>query len=202
MFAMTLLRPVRRHLLASMALGLLCPSSPAAAQLEAGGNISFAPIALQDDPSGADRLGRLRFRGAIELRRTDADGGEGQNFRGYSGLWVSKDGRRVAGVNFGEWMTASLTYDRDGHLAGLSDIATGPLLDEAGRIFEAEDDKDAEALDFDGKRFLVGFERHDRILGYRDFKSPAQTIALPSPALANIPYNMGFSSVAPSRMAA
>ena len=74
--------------------------------------------------------------------------------------------------------------------------AAGPLLDEKGEPFARPDDKDAEALDFDGSRFLVGFETHDRVLAYRDFTSGAEPIELPEAALAGIPRGAGFSSVA------
>jgi hypothetical protein len=74
--------------------------------------------------------------------------------------------------------------------------AAGPLLDDKGQPFAHADDKDAEALDFDGSRFLVGFETHDRVLAYRDFTSAAEPIELPAEALVGIPRGAGFSSVA------
>src|SRR4030095_7371973 len=72
-----------------------------------------------------------------------------------------------------------------------SDVCSSDL-----QPFAHADDKDAEALDFDGSRFLVGFETHDRVLAYRDFTSPAEPIQLPKEALVGIPRGTGFSSVA------
>ena len=110
-------------------------------------------------------LGPLRFRGAVTVTRTEG------RFVGWSGFWVSPDGSRFAAVDGGDWAQGTLSYDGDGNLASLTVQAAGPLLDDKGQPFAHPDDKDAEALDFDGSRFLVGFETHDRVLAYRDFTS-------------------------------
>jgi hypothetical protein len=135
-------------------------------------------------------LGPLRFRGAVTVTRTEG------RFFGWSGFWVSPDGNRFSAVNDGDWAQGSLSYDGDGKLASLTVQAAGLLLDEKGQPFAHQDDKDAEALDFDGSRFLVGFETHDRVLAYRDFTSPAERVELPAEALVGIPRGAGFSSVA------
>ena len=136
------------------------------------------------------QLGPLRFKGAVTITRTDG------RFFGWSGLWVSPDGSRFAAVDGGDWAQGTLSYDGDGNLASLAVQAAGPLLDDKGQPFAHPDDKDAEALDFDGSRFLVGFETHDRVLAYRDFTSAAEPIELPKEALVGIPRGAGFSSVA------
>ena len=136
------------------------------------------------------QLGPLRFKGAVSVTRTEG------RFFGWSGFWVSPDGSRFAAVDGGDWAQGSLSYDADGNLASLTVQATGPLLDDKGEPFTHQDDKDAEALDFDGSRFLVGFETHDRVLAYRDFTSAAERIELPEEALVGIPRGAGFSSVA------
>ena len=136
------------------------------------------------------QLGPLRFKGAVAVTRSD------RRFLGWSGLWVSPDGSRFAAVDGGDWAQGSLGHDRDGNLASLTVQAAGPLLDDKGQPFAHQDDRDAEALDFDGSRFLVGFETHDRVLAYRDFASAAEPIELPKEALVGIPRGAGFSSVA------
>ncbi len=138
----------------------------------------------------AKQLGPLRFKGAVTVTRSEG------RFRGWSGLWVSPDGSRFAAVDGGDWAQGTLSYDGDGSLASLTVQAAGPLLDDKGQPFAHQDDKDAEALDFDGSRFLVGFETHDRVLAYRDFTSAAERIDLPEEALVGIPRGTGFSSVA------
>ena len=90
--------------------------------------------------------------GAVTVARTEG------RFFGWSGFWVSPDGNRFSGVNDGDWAQGTLSYDSDGNLVSLTVQAAGPLLDDKGQPFSHPDDKDAEALDFDGSRFLVGFE--------------------------------------------
>ena len=119
-----------------------------------------------------------------------------RKFFGWSGLWVSPDGTRFAAVEGGDWAQGILSYDGNGDLASLTVQAAGPLLDEKGQPFANDDDKDAEALDFDGARFLVGFETHDRVLAYKGFTSAAEPVRLPDEALIGIPRGAGFSSVA------
>jgi hypothetical protein len=136
------------------------------------------------------QLAPLRFKGAVTVARTQG------RFVGWSGFWVSPDGSRFSAVNDGDWAQGTLAYDGDGNLASLTVQAAGLLLDEKGQPFAHQDDKDAEALDFDGSRFIVGFETHDRVLAYRDFTSAAEPIELPAEALVGIPRGAGFSSVA------
>jgi hypothetical protein len=136
------------------------------------------------------QLAPLRFKGAVTVTRTNG------KFFGWSGFWVSPDGSRFAGVDGGDWAQGTLSYDGDGNLASLTVQAAGPLLDDKGLPFAHPDDKDAEALDFDGARFVVGFETHDRVLAYRDFTSAAEPVELPQEALIGIPRGAGFSSVA------
>jgi hypothetical protein len=136
------------------------------------------------------QLGPLRFKGAVTVARAEG------RFVGWSGFWVSPDGKRFSGVNDGNWAQGTLSYDGEGNLASLTVQAAGLLLDEKGQPFAHPDDKDAEALDFDGSRFIVGFETHDRVLAYRDFTSAAEPVELPAEALVGIPRGTGFSSVA------
>ena len=152
--------------------------------------VAVKPISLfQDDPARRE-VGLLRFRGAVEVTSDD------DLFGGYSGLWVSPDGRRLSAVQNGHWAEAQLSYDEDGDLADFDLIALGRLLDEAGQPFVDAADQDAEALDNDGQRFIVGFETNNRLLVYRDFTSPAERIALPPEALEGVPPVAGLSSVA------
>ncbi len=152
--------------------------------------VTVKPIRLfQDDPARQE-VGLLRFRGAVEVTSDD------ESFGGYSGLWVSPDGRRLSAVQDGHWTEAQLSYDGNGDLADFDLIALGRLLDETGQPFEEATDQDAEALDYDGQRFIVGFETNNRLLGYHDFTSPAERIALPPEALEGVPPVAGLSSVA------
>jgi hypothetical protein len=133
--------------------------------------------------------GSLTFRGAVMVSYGDND------FYGWSGLWVSPDGQRFAAVQQGSWVTGRISYDGNGELSGLTANAAGALLDEQGKPFTNDVDQDAEALDFDGKRFIVGFETNDRVLAYREFTAAAERLPLPPEALVGIGNGAGFSSV-------
>lgn len=135
-------------------------------------------------------VGSLEFRGALSLTFREA------GLSGLSGLWVSPDGSRLVGVEDGGWIDANLSYDESGSLTGFTLSDRRPLLDSNGEAFSDPRDQDAEALDFDGTKYLVGFEEHDRILAYPSLRSPSQAIELPQAFLSDIFPGAGVSSVA------
>lgn len=151
--------------------------------------ISVERILPPNAPSMALKLGPFRYRGALSLISKES------GFNGYSGLWVSADGAKLAAVEGGKWMEATLAYDRAGNLRGMKVTDSGALLDADGNPLSREEDQDAEALSFDGHRYLVGFEDHHRVVAYPTFRSPATDLELPPQAIAGIPRETGFSSV-------
>ncbi len=106
-------------------------------------------------------VGRLRWRGGLELRAADGD------FGGFSGLYLHDDHRFTAVTDKGRWLTGRLLYDPAGDLAGIDDTEMGRLRDPAGRPLEGKRDQDAEALAplADGS-VLVAFEHRHRIWRY------------------------------------
>jgi hypothetical protein len=123
--------------------------------------VQSSPLALDLERPDRDRVGKLLFRGAIELRAQD-DG-----FGGLSGLTVSPDGRRMVSVSDrGAVVTAALDYDGAGRLAAARDVAVRPLPDRDGAPV-AGGRRDAEALTRlpDG-RWAVSFERRHRVQVY------------------------------------
>lgn len=154
---------------------------------------TIIPFSLPADLGPTARLGPLIFRGGLTLGTADG------SFHGFSGLWVSPDGKRLVGVEQGKWVTGRLGYDRSGNLTGFTPMEAGWLLDEQGKPFTSEDDNDSEGLDFDGNRFIVGFETNDRILTYKSLKGPAERVPLPREALEDIYRGAGYSSVAALR---
>ena len=118
------------------------------------------------------------------------------DFYGWSGIWVSPDGAELIGVEGGTWVRARLSYDADGNLAGFAPTAAGRLHDERGQPLAEGDDSDAEALDFDGTDFLVGFETNDRVMRYRDLDGPGIPLPIPQSIIETIFRGTGFSSVA------
>lgn len=139
--------------------------------------IRAAPIrSFSKSGVGGDRVGRLRFRGGLVLRSSDAA------FGGFSGLEISPDGTRLLAVSdAGAWFRARLSY-RGSRPAGLSAARIGPILALGNKRLQRGRDRDAEALrlvkgDLDSGVVLVGFEANQRI-GY--FKLKAGSIGSPS----------------------
>jgi len=118
------------------------------------------PLKL-DDPS-ARQVGRLIWRGGLSLKANSA------HFGGWSDLYVSPDGRRLTSIaDVGEWLTATIDYDKDGNLAGLSDARIGPLHGPDGKPLSGKLEADSEGMAHmpDGS-WLVSFERRHRIWRY------------------------------------
>lgn len=150
--------------------------------------LTVKPLLLPKNLGRQVKLGSLEYRGGVTIGST----ADPTVFHGFSGLWVSPDGKTLAAVEHGKWITAELRYDQRGDLAGFALKDSGPLLDEKGKPFSDDEDMDSEALDFDGQHFLVGFETHGRVLAYDEFKAAAQPITLPDEAVGK---KGGFSSV-------
>lgn len=112
---------------------------------------------------GAERVGRLRYRGGLELV---ARGDRGE-FGGLSALEVLEDGRVVAVSDDGQWVQFQLVLDPEGALVGAADFRSAPLRDENGAQFPNKEAADAEGLAqlLDG-RFAVSFEQTQSIRIY------------------------------------
>ena len=93
---------------ALLSLGLLLGHGGAAAEpLE----VSSIGRRLNVEDWSQTRLGRLAWRGGLELTSPSKD------FGGFSGLLIEQDGRRLLAVtDRGMWLRAELDYDEDGFL--------------------------------------------------------------------------------------
>jgi len=199
---LTALRPAcaARLCLFATVVALSAPAGPASAagvdekpvDLEAAA-VSFAPFS-----SATERFGGLEWRGGIEI---DSDH---ENFGGYSGLVLSKDGTKLVAVSDrGWWFTADVAYDGD-RLSGIANGRTARLLGPGGKRFKGNHRQDAEGLSAYGPKgtsgdLLVAFERRERILRYRfgrhGFKARPKTIRLPRDA-RRAKYNKELEAVA------
>jgi hypothetical protein len=128
------------------------------------------PLAIQssqltfklDDPA-ATRIGRLVWRGGIEMKANSP------NFGGWSDLHVTPDGRALTSISDeGAWLTATIDYDAKGNLAGLGSAKIGQLRGLEGKSIQKKAEADAEAMARlpDGS-WLVAFERRHRLWHYR-----------------------------------
>jgi hypothetical protein len=160
---------------------------------------SAEPLALKSAPvtifaeHAEEPIGKLEFRGGIVLRAAD------RRFGGLSGLRVSADGTRLTAVSDqGYWITATLSYDSRGQLAAAGGAEIGVLTAENGRPLGDKRVGDAESLERVRGGWLVGFERTQRIMLYRDADRPfARAAPFPAPpGLAAAPPNEGLESLA------
>ncbi len=138
--------------------------------MAAHGEVWAEPVPLEPGRIETDRPGAVTFWGGLWLidRRP--------GFGGFSALDVSDDGARLLAVSDrGAVLTATLRYDPDGRLTGLTDTVLALLLDIDGRPAGPVVRRDAEAIARlpDGS-LVIAFERNHRLLRYRG--DPSETV--------------------------
>ena len=135
-----------------------------------GGGDVARPLVLKNRTIGLSRTdptatvqGKLRFRGGLELRSSDAD------FGGLSALLVTSDGARFLAVtDRSHWVTGTLEYE-NGMLVRALGETIAPMLDPDGRPLvmkkgDAEGLATAEEGNFDD--VFVSFEGQHRVWRY------------------------------------
>jgi hypothetical protein len=149
-----------RQIFVVAALSLAACDQPAAdapiAEQWRGIEVTAIPVDF-----GAERAGRLRFAGGVEL---DSDR---RMFGGLSGMEVLEDNRVIAISDNGDWFEARLVLNETGDLTGAVGWRTAMMRDEDGEPFankEAGDSEDLAQLT-DG-RFAVSFEQTQSIRIY------------------------------------
>jgi hypothetical protein len=152
-------------------------------------DVDVRPIAF-----GRESVGRLRFRGGIELARHDGV------FGGLSGMEVLEDGRFVAISDNGDWFEGRLVLDETGALVSVADLRTALMRDEDGEPFQSKAEGDSEGLAqlADG-RFAVSFEQTQSIRIYDLNRDGPFGAARPGPQLdgvARLPRNAGLEALA------
>jgi hypothetical protein len=173
------MRPFFRPFLSLCLLVAACagapPSTPVGAQpltLE----IRSQPLSLKLDEPGLKRIGQLVWRGGISMTANSP------NFGGWSDLQVSPDGRTLTSISdVGSWLTATVDYDADRNLVGLSHGNIGSLRSLDGRPLTDKTASDAEGMALlpDGS-WLVSFERRHRIWRYPTLDGTPVPIDLPA----------------------
>ena len=89
---------------------------------------------------GSTKFGRLTWRGGLILN-SDHD-----EFGGYSGIAVTKNGEQLFAVSdIGTWLRAKLLY-KNGHLTGIEKTLIGPLRARNGKSLRAKKYSDAEDI--------------------------------------------------------
>lgn len=158
-------------LLLAAAFAVLLPAAVLAEPIA----VEATPIPLNPADPQDRRVGPLAYLDGLVLTSADP------RFGGWSGLLV-ENGRLLAVSDTGVWLEASLAFDAEGRLAGLTEAGLLPLLDLEGRPLASKREADAESLArlADGS-LLVGFEQNPRIWRYASPTHPAE--AWPQPRI-------------------
>jgi len=181
----------------SVSLGACATEVPAEVNLPDAVALSYKAVPLFPRDPKARRIGRLIYRGGLDISSPDA------RFGGWSGLVVSADGRRLLSQSDeAHWLHAGLVYDANGNLAGVDHAQLADMLDMAGKTMSKEEG-DAEGLDAltpagpDGP-VAVSFEREDRVWRY-DLSNSLDAMPTPIPtpeAIRSLRYNQGLEGLA------
>ena len=141
--------------------------------------VTAAPIPLYPSNPGDQRAGALIYRGGLLLTSNE------KAFGGLSDLAVSTDGSEILAISDGgSWLSAKLTYDQTGNLAGLNSVEMAPMLNGAGRPIQGGA-RDAEGLTLERPNELhgpviVSFDRRVRVLRY-DLSKGFSALPVPVP---------------------
>ena len=153
-----------RFLLTACLLVAACAgvSPPPAGAQEQPVTIESSPLTLKIDEPTATRVGRLIWRGGLEMRASS------RNFGGLSDLHITPDGRTLTSISDeGAWLVATPRFDAKGMLVGLADASMGQLRGLDGKPIDSKPEADAEAMARlpDGS-WMVAFERRHRLWRY------------------------------------
>jgi len=176
-------------LLVAAACAGVPPPSPVGAQAVSL-EIRSHPLVLKLDEPAQRRVGQLIWRGGISMTANSP------NFGGWSDIHVSPDGKALNSISDeGSWLTATVDYDADGNLAGLSNGRIGSLRGLDGQPLASKIDADAEGMARlpDGS-WLVSFERRHRLWRYPTLDGIPVPINLP-PGFERQPENGGVEAL-------
>lgn len=156
--------------------------------------ITARPVPLNQQDAAQSRVGRLVYRGGVNLTANDS------RFGGWSDLDISENGARLTAISDrGFWFDADVDYDEQGNLKQLSGGRLGLLRNLAGRPQPGlAGDAEGLARAPDGS-FYVSYERRHRIWLYPAAEPPFSQLAgiVPMPQeTAEIPENGGIEAIA------
>ncbi len=151
------------------------------------------PIQLHEGLSGQDRVGRLIYRGGLELNF------DNPNFGGISAMEIDSAGRALTMLtDRGYRAELFLDYDRTGDLsvAKLEDIA--PVTGAVGRSINDERNSDIEAIArMPNGGWVVAFERNHRLLHFPASFAPLRSsprLLITPPGLERARANRGIEA--------
>jgi len=155
--------------------------------------VSARPVALNASDPGQHAVGDLEYRGGLHLVSKHP------SFGGLSSIRILADGQKLVAItDEGFWLAARPVL-RKGVLEGIEDVEMGPLLGPDGRVLAGKTARDAESLALlADDSFVVGFERHHRLLRYPSGTGRPDGVPRPVPSppgLDKAPPNGGIESL-------
>jgi hypothetical protein len=153
--------------------------------------VQAKPVLLHSFDPSITRVGRLEYRGGLQLSSIDT------RFGGLSGLLVSANGRYLTAISDrGYWIEAGLVYDRSGVLAGIGEASIDELRAPNGKSVARRPAGDAEglALAASGRGVVVSFEMQPKLLLYPAGGGPPVRLKTP-PGLEQAPRNEGIEAL-------
>ena len=186
------MRALLRSLLLVCLLASACAgaSPPPAVAQEQALEIRASSQPFKIDEPSAKTLGRLIWRGGLMMTANS------RHFGGWSDLHVSPDGRSLTSISDeGAWFTATVEYDGEANLTGLSNGRIGQLHGLDGRLIASKVEGDAEAMARlpDGS-WLVAFERDHRLWRYATLTATPVSVEGP-PEIGRQPPNGGIEAM-------
>ncbi len=154
--------------------------------------VQAKPVLLHSFDPSITRVGRLEYRGGLQLSSIDT------RFGGLSGLLVSADGRHLTAISDrGYWFEARLVYDRSGVLTRIDEAGVSDLRAPNGKSVARRPAGDAEGLApaADGKGVVVSFEMQPKLLLYPASGGGPPVRLKSPPGLEQAPRNEGIEAL-------
>ncbi|MEM6585372.1 MAG: esterase-like activity of phytase family protein [Pseudomonadota bacterium] len=149
-------------------------------------------VPLSEGDTELTTLGQLIYRGGLDIPRM------GQDLGGLSALrWDEETVSLIALTDDARWVRIT-TSEMDGHLDGLAQVVSGPLMGLQGETLSGKAQGDSESLTRSAKDgWLVGFERDHRIWRYPSLKDrPVATGIDPVAIMGPLEDNGGTETLA------
>ncbi len=182
------------RLLPAAAAGLMLTVTaavpPASADGDAALEVEVRPLPLDAGRPEVRTVGRLGYRGGLELRSRDP------RFGGFSALLMDcVRNTLVAASDQGYWLRGRLVHDHAGGLSNITDVTIAAMRGPSGRSIAGKSLGDAEALAHGpGGGLVVAFEQVHRLWLYPP-GSATPVELVPPPDLAAAPRNGGIEAL-------
>jgi hypothetical protein len=178
---------------AAVMVALACRTSAPAAPFLPGAMVAISVeavgVPLAPASPALDRIEEFHYAGGLALSSVQTD-----RLHGLSDLDVDTSGRFLAVGDEGVLFDGRFTFDAAGRLIGVTDTRLGRLLGEDGAPLPDKSSADAEGLAvFDDGRFLVSFERRNRVWLYQAAGSTPR--AAPAPLVSFGGINTGMEAL-------